>query len=58
MKFTVNNNNTTVTGSDAQRRKFLTGLAALGAGALLPGCESLPLCALARSPHQSSKIEA
>lgn len=51
MPFTVNNNNAAVNGSDPHRRKFLTGLAALGAGALLPGCESLPQGAGAR-PHR------
>ena len=43
MKHVTDNNSSSVTGtSGVQRRKFLAGLAALGAGALIPGCESIP----------------
>lgn len=36
---------------DSQRRRLLAGIAALGAGALLPGCETTPKAANAK-PHR------
>jgi 6-methylsalicylate decarboxylase len=43
MKYNIDKNDPALTCAPfAPRRKFLAGLAALGAGTLIPGCESMP----------------
>lgn len=42
----------TLTEQDASRRGFLTGLAALGAGTILPGCQTTPSAGAGGKPYK------